>query len=98
MEGQILEAIYHVKSIKRNLSIKISSHTEKSTASNNNLEVIEETVSNMVANKFIDKDFRILKESCNLFTLAEILDHIITLKLFIKKREAKVFKNQLMNQ
>ena len=61
MEGQILEAIHHVKSIKRNLLAKTSSHTEKSTASNNNLKVIEETVSNMVANKFIDKDFRIFK-------------------------------------
>ena len=43
----------------------ILSHIQKSTASNSDLEVIEKTVSDMVAKKITDKDFRILNESCN---------------------------------
>ena len=36
----------------------------------NNREVIEETVSDMVTKNIIDKDFRILSESCNSCTLS----------------------------
>ena len=53
---------------------QISRLHQKSTASNIDLEVIEETVSDMVTKKIIDKDFRILNESCNSFTLPQILD------------------------
>ena len=68
MEGKILEAIYHVKSIsKKKPSYKnIFSYIQKSTASNIDLEqryyieVIAETVSDMVTKVIIDKDFRIL--------------------------------------
>ena len=52
----------------------ILSHIQKSTASNSDLEVIEKTVSDMVAKKITDKDFRILNESCNWFTLPQFLD------------------------
>ena len=70
MEGKILEAIYHVKSIsKKKPSYKnIFSYIQKSTASNIDLEqryyieVIAETVSNMVTKIIIDKDFRILPQ------------------------------------
>ena len=57
----------HIKSInKMKPSYKnILSHIQKSTASNSDLEVIEKTVSDMVAKKITDKDFRILNESCN---------------------------------
>ena len=51
----------------------ILSHIQKSTASNNDLEVIGKTV-DMVAKKITDKDFRILNESCNGFTLPQFLD------------------------
>ena len=76
MEGKILQAIYHLKSIsKKKPSYKnILSYIQKSTASNIDLEVIEETVSDMVTKKIIDKDFRILNESCNSFTLPQISD------------------------
>ena len=76
MEGKMLEAIYHVKSIsKKKPSYKsILSYTQKSTASNIDLEVIEETVSDMVTKKVIDKDFRILNRSCNSFRLPQISD------------------------
>ena len=79
MEGKILEAINHVKSIsKKKPSYKnILSYVKKSTASNIELEVIEETVSDMVTKNIIDKDFRILNESCNSFTLLHISDHDI---------------------
>ena len=50
------------------------SHIQKSTASNVDLGVIEETVSDMVAKIIIDKDFRILKGFCNSFTLLQISD------------------------
>ena len=70
MEGKILEAIYHVKSIsKKKPSYKnIFSYIQKSTASNIDLEqryyieVIAETVSDMVTKIIIDKNFRILPQ------------------------------------
>ena len=76
MEGNILEAIYHVKSIsKKKPSYKnILSYIQKSTASNIELEVIEETVSDMDTKKIVDKDFRILNESCNSYSLPQIRD------------------------
>ena len=97
MEGKILEAIYHVKSIsKKKPSYKnILSYIQKSTASNIDLEVIEETVSDMVTKNIIDKDFRILNESCNSYTLPQISDDVIE-TLYLEK--GKLFKNQLMNQ
>ena len=60
------------------------SYIQKSTASNIDLEVIEETVSDMVTKKIIDKDFRILNESCNSFTLPQILDHDVE-TLYLEK-------------
>ena len=58
------------------------SHIQKSTASNIDLEIIELTVSDMVARKSIDKDSRILNESCNSFTLPRIpYHHVETLDL-----------------
>ena len=53
MEGKILEAIYHAKSIstKKPSYKNILSFIQKSTASNIDLEVIEETVSDMVTKK-----------------------------------------------
>ena len=97
MEEKILEVIYHVKSVsnKKPSYKNILSHIQKSTACNIDLEVIEKTVWDMFAKKIIEKDFRILSESCNSFTLPQTQ---ITLKLFIWKKEAKVFKNQLTNQ
>ena len=50
------------------------SYIQKSSASNIDLEVIEETISDMVTKKIIDKDFRILNESCNSFALPQISD------------------------
>ena len=78
MEGKILEAIYHVKSIsKKKPSHNILSYIQKYTASNIDLEVIKETVSDMVTKRITDKDFRILNESCNSFTLPQISDDVI---------------------
>ena len=76
MERKILEAIYHVKSIskKEPSNKKILSYIQKSTASNIDLEEIEETVSDMVTKKIIDKDFRILNESNNSSALPQISD------------------------
>ena len=76
MEGNILEAIYHVKSIsKKKPSYKnILSYIQKSTASNIELEIIEETVSDMDTKKINEKDFRILTESCNSYSLPQIWD------------------------
>ena len=53
MEGKILEAIYHLKSIsKKKPSYKIIlPYIQKSTASNIDLEIIEKTVSDMVTKK-----------------------------------------------
>ena len=92
MEGKILEAIYHVKSIsKKKPSYKnILSYIQKSTASNIDLEVIEETVSSMATEKIIDKEIA----THILYTISKMLK----LKLFISKKKAKLFKNQLMNQ
>ena len=92
MEGKILEAIYHVKSIsKKKPSYKnILSYIQKSTASNIDLEVIEETVSGMATEKIIDKEIA----THILYTISKML----RLKLFISKKKAKLFKNQLMNQ
>ena len=86
MEGKILEAIYHVKSIsKKKPSYKnILPYIQKSTASNIDLEVIEETVSDMVTKNIIDKDFRILNESCNSYTLPQISDDVIE-TLYLEK-------------
>ena len=50
------------------------SYIQKSTASNIDVKVIEETVSDMVTQKIIDKDFRVLNESCNSFTLTQVSD------------------------
>ena len=79
MEGKILEAIYHVKSIsKKKPSYKnILSYIQKSRASNIDLEVIEKTVSDMITKNIIDKYFRILSESCNSITLPQISDDVI---------------------
>ena len=83
MEGKILEAIYHVKSIsKKKPSYKnILSYIQKSTSSNIELEIIEETVSDMDTKKIIEKDFKILNESCNSYSLPK--SEIMRLKLFI---------------
>ena len=91
MEGKIVEAIYHVKSINKkkpskqtykNLVIYVKIHSfqhfviyilsyiRKSTASNIDFQ----TVSDMVTKSIIDKDFRILNESSNPFTLPQISD------------------------
>ena len=86
MEGKILEAIYHVKSIsKKKPSYKnVLSYIQKSTASNIDLEVIEETVLDMVTKNIIDKDFRILNESCNSYTLPQFSDDVIE-TLYLEK-------------
>ena len=65
MERKVLEAIYHLKSInKKKPSYKnILSSIQKFTASNIDLEEIEKTITDMVAKKNIDKDFRILNQS-----------------------------------
>ena len=91
MEGKIVEAIYHVKSINKkkpskqtyknlvkyvkihsfqHFVIYILSYIRKSTASNIDFQ----TVSDMVTKSIIDKDFRILNESSNPFTLPQISD------------------------
>ena len=90
MEGKILEAIYHVKSIskKKPSYKKILSYIQKPTASNIDLEVIEETLSDMVTKTIIDKDFRILGESCNSFTLPQISDDDIETLCLEKGSEA----------
>ena len=88
MEGKILEAIYHVKSIsKQKPSYKnFLSYIQKSTASNIDLEVIEETVSDMVTKNITDKDLTILNESCNSFTLPQISDDVIE-TLYLENRK-----------
>ena len=91
MEGKILEAIYQVKSIiKKKPSYKrhILSYIQKSTASSIDLEVIEETVLDMVTKKVIEKDFRVLNESCNPFTLSQISDeNVEKVKTLFRKRK-----------
>ena len=88
MEGNILEAIYHVKSIsKKKPSYKnILPYIQKSTASNIDLEVIEKIVSEMVMKKITDKDFRILNESCSSFTSNQFSDDEVE-TLYLKKRK-----------
>ena len=90
MERKILEAIYHVKSISKKKSCykNILSYIQKSTISNIDLEVIEKTVSDMVTKKTIDKDFRILNESCNSFSLTQISDDDVETPLLEKGSEA----------
>ena len=52
------------------------SHLQKSTACNIDLEILEGTLSDIVTQKkTIDKDFRILNELCNSFTLSQIPDN-----------------------
>ena len=86
MEGKVLEAIYHVKSVsKKKPSYKnILSYVQRSTASNMDLEVIEKTVSDIIRKKIIDKDFRTLNESCISFTLPQISDDDIE-SLYLEK-------------
>ena len=86
MERKILEAIHRVKSIseKKPSYKNILSYIQKSTASNIDLEVMEETVSGMVTKKIIDKDFRILNESCNSFALPQISDDVVE-TLYLEK-------------
>ena len=96
MEGNILEAIYHVKSIsKKKPSYKnIFSYIQKSTASNIGLEVIEKTVSDMVTKKIIYKDFKILNESCNSFTSPQISDDDVE-NLYLEKGSKTLKKSAL---
>ena len=96
MEGNILEAIYHVKSIsKKKPSYKnILSYIQKSTASNISLEAIEKTVSDMVTKKIIDKDFKILNESCNSFTSPQISDDDVE-NLYLEKGSKTLKKSAL---
>ena len=75
------------------------SFIQKSTASNINLEVIEETVSHMVTKKIIYKDFRILNESCNSFTLTQILDDDVeTLYLEKTKQNSSNVSSRIKRQ
>ena len=83
MEEEILEALYHVKSISKKIPFdkRILRHIQKHAASNIYLEVIEETVSDMVAKKIINQDFRILSEFFNLSILPK--SQMMTMKLII---------------
>ena len=83
MEEEILEALYHVKSISKKIPFdkRILRHIQKHAASNIYLEVIEETVSDMVAKKIINKDFIILSEFFNLSILPK--SQMMTMKLII---------------
>ena len=47
---------------------------QKSKASNIDLEVIEEAVSDIISKKVIDKDFRIFSKSSKSFALPQISD------------------------
>ena len=75
---------------KINKYTNILSYIQKSTASNIDLEVTEETVSDMATEKIIDKDIA----THILYTISKMLK----LKLFVSKKEAKLVKNQRMNQ
>ena len=78
---------------KKKASCKnVLSYIQKSTASNIDLEVIGETVSDMVTKKIIDKDFRILKESCNSFTLPQISDDVVE-TLYLEKGSETIQKS-----
>ena len=89
MEGKILEAIYHVKSIskKKTCYKNILSYIQKSTASDIDLEVKDKTVSDMVTKKIIDNDFRILNDSCNSFSSPKISDNEVETLLLEKGSE-----------
>ena len=88
-------AIYHVKSkSKKKPSYKyILSHIQKSTASNIDLEKLQEAVSDTVEKKIIDNDFRILNESSNSLTLPQIADDELE-TLYLEKGS----RNHLVNQ
>ena len=78
---------------KKKASCKnVLSYIQKSTASNIDLEVIGETVSDMVTKKIIDKDFRILSESCNSFTLPQISDDVVE-TLYLEKGSETIQKS-----
>ena len=63
------------------------SYIQKSTASNIDFEAIEKTVSDMVTKKIIDKDFRILNESCNSFSSPQTSDDDVEALLLQKGSE-----------
>ena len=102
----MFEAIYHVKSMSRKKpSYKnILSRIQKPTASNIDFEAIEESVSDMVAKKILDKDFRILNESCNSFTLQQISDadvetlYLDTLNNNILEQENSLLRSEIQNK
>ena len=77
---------------KKASSKNVLSYIQKSTASNIDLEVIGETVSDMVTKKIIDKDFRILNESCNSFTLPQI-SHEVVETLYLEKGSETIQKS-----
>ena len=78
---------------KKKASCKnVLSHIQKSTASNIDLEVIGETVPDMATKKIIDKDFRILSESCNSFTLPQISDDVVE-TLYLEKGSETIQKS-----
>ena len=76
------------------------SYIQKSTASNIDLEVIEETVLDMVTKKIIDKDFRVLNESCNPFSLSQIsVENVEKVKTLFRKRKQNSSKiSSLINR
>ena len=78
---------------KKKASCKnVLSYIQKSTASNIDLEVIGETVPDMATKKIIDKDFRILSESCNSFTLPQISDDLVE-TLYLEKGSESIQKS-----
>ena len=78
---------------KKKASCKnVLSYIQKSTASNIDLEVIGETVPDMATKKIIDKDFRILSESCNSFTLPQISDDLVE-TLYLEKGSETIQKS-----
>ena len=78
---------------KKKASCKnVLSYIQKSTASNIDLEVIGETVPDMAMKKIIDKDFRILSESCNSFTLPQISDDVVE-TLYLEKGSETIQKS-----
>ena len=78
---------------KKKASCKnVLSYIQKSTASNIDLEVIGETVPDMATKKIIDKDFRILSESCNSFTLPQISDDVVE-TLYLEKGSETIQKS-----
>ena len=61
------------------------SYIQISTSSNIDLEVMEKTVSDMVTKKIIDKDIRILNESCKSFSSPQISDDDVETLLLEKE-------------